>query len=184
MNEHWNLLYKKLLTDIEECRDKSLSEKDQIECAFKTSTIYWENIKKQLAGYEFENIKDEINFYKNIKPKFTSHIEYFTMLYQSLLFIPSLEGDEFKKAYWEHEQKRLKRFVDKNFQFVNYYSNGQTNMDLQYFVAANYDLGNLSVAKAYNMDGEFISSHDHLVASLFAQAMYYDYVKGKLAELV
>ncbi len=82
MNEQVKLLYQKLLIDIEKCRRNSVSEIEQIECSFKISINYWEDIKKQLVGYVFENKHEEINFYKSIKPKFTSYIEYFTMVYQ------------------------------------------------------------------------------------------------------
>ena len=126
---------------------------------------------------------EEIDFYKNIKPKFTSYIEYLPLIYLALSFLP--DGDiNMQRFFWIEESKKLQKFVEKNIDFVNYYRTGNTKYDIQYFLTANYDLAGFKVSKIYDMDGKFMTSHDHLVAGLFAHEMYHEYVKNKLERLV
>ena len=67
-------------------------------------------------------------------------------------------------CFWEGEAKRLQEFTGRNAAFVEYYKNRCTCYDQQYFMACNYDPD--TIPEPYDIDGDFISSHDHLVASL------------------
>jgi len=176
----WQTLYEEMLTSIERCRQLPLSEIEQIEVSFnKIPLDHWGKLKKKLALHQFVNANEEIDFYKNIKPKFTCFLEYLPIIYLALSFLPANDS-ELQKYFWIEESGKLQKFVEKNMDFVNYYRNGSCNYDNQYFLPANYDLACFTVSKIYDMDGEFMTSHDHLVANLFAQEMYYEYVKNKL----
>ncbi|MDB5199199.1 MAG: hypothetical protein JWO92_1162 [Chitinophagaceae bacterium] len=175
----WETLHKAMLAEIEECRWLSVPEKEQVESAFNTAVNFWEDIKNKLAGYKFENKSQEINFYKNIKPTFTCYIEYFTIVYLSLCYEPP-GSPEVQKFFWIEELKKLQKFYHRNAAFVAYYKNGCDEQDLQYFLPDNHDLGNYVTSRIYDMDGAFMTSHDHLVAMLLAQELYHEYVKKKL----
>lgn len=51
---------------------------------------------------------------------------------------------------------------------------------MQYFLPANYDLADYMVSKIYDMNGKFMTSHDHLVATLIAHEIYHEYVTEKI----
>ncbi|MGH2565003.1 MAG: RteC domain-containing protein [Ginsengibacter sp.] len=178
MDNKWSMLYEEMLEDIEKCWKLQMPEPEQLECAFKIATGYWYKLKQTLHEHVFNTPDDEIAFYKYIKPKFTSHIEYLTLVNHALLFIPKQK--DFQLEYWEYEAERLERFTEKNKAFVEYYTKQSNQHDLQYFLPANYDLANYIVSKPYEVDGEFMTSHDHLVASFLAQQMYHEYVGKKL----
>lgn len=177
--DKWQSFYNELLTNIEKCKDSYACEKEQVECAFKLAVKYWEGIKRSLPGHVFKGRAAEIYFYKCIKPKFTCYVEYLSIVYLGLCYVP--QGDPaIQQLFWTTESKKLKKFIGRNTDFVTYYKSGQEHHDAQYFLPENYDLGNFMVSKIYDMDGEFLTSHDHLVAILLAQEMYHEYVNKKL----
>lgn len=178
-DKQWNLLFMNLEAAIITCLESSPCEKAQVECSFKVAIGFWEDIKRQLEGYIFESESSEIDFYKVIKPKFTSYIEYFTMVYQYLSFSPE-ENPDAKLGYLQNEVKRLSRFMDKHKGFIKYYKSGSSDMDLQYFLPANYDLAGVFVSRIYDNDGAFVTSHDPLVAVLLAHEMYHAFIIKKL----
>jgi len=182
MNTKWEIPHMEMLNEIVRSWNMDLPELEKVEEAFKIALDYWHEVKKKLNGFVFGSKDEEIKFYKYIKPKFTSYIEYFILLNHGLLFIPN-ERDETLRVYWEHEAKRLNRFIERNFAFVEYFKSENNEHDHQYFLSDNYDLANYIVSRPYDVDGEFMSSHDHLVASLLAEEMYHEYVVKKLKTL-
>ncbi|HEY5408366.1 MAG TPA: RteC domain-containing protein [Ginsengibacter sp.] len=183
MIEEWRMVYEKMISGIESCWQLPLPETEQVEQAFKIPLACWEDIKKKLAKHIFENTSEEIDFYKNIKPKFTSYIEYLPLIFLALSFLPDSDIN-MQRYFWMGEFNKLQKFIEKNIDFVTYYKGGDTRCDRQYFLPSNYDLAEFTVSKIYDTDGMFMTSHDHLVAGLLAHEMYHEYVKNKLERLV
>lgn len=182
MNPLLEKLHTEMITDIERCFEMELTEAEQVESAFKVALKYWNEAKIILTDHEFETVKEEVNFYKHEKVKFTGYIEYFMLLNNALLFIPD-DRVENEKTYWEREAERMSRFLKKNYSFVDYIKKGKTEKDKQYFVQADHLPVNAVASKIYDAEERFVASHDHLVASLFAEEMYLEYVGNKLQML-
>lgn len=175
-------LYNALLAEIEASRKSCITELEHVEQVFKIALNYWHKLKEQLKDFAFTNKEEEINFYKKVKPKFTTLMEYMILLNHALLLVP-FENKESERDFWEGELQILNRFKEKNATFVDYYTCEKTHHDHQYFLPENYDLANFNVARPYDTGREFLTSHDHLVATYMAQKMYNDYVKKKLRAL-
>jgi len=177
-----NLLHSEMIAIIDRYWSTELPEQHKVESTFSLAEGYWKTVRNELKDYLFVNTDEEIHFYKNVKPKFTSYIEYSIILYQALSFAPA-DSNEFLATFWEGEEKRLDRFVEKHSEFVKYYNSGCTYRDLQYFLPANDNLVRLKVSKPYDLGSEYKTSHDHLVAGFLAQLMYHEYVLKKLKTL-
>lgn len=130
--------------------------------------------------YQFINDEEEIQFFKTIKPKFTGYIEYLMLVNHGLLFIPT-ESNDAQQIYWQYEVERMGRFKDRNKAFVEYYESGSTQNDRKYFLPVNGELSH-QFSRIYDLHGDFVTSHDHLVASLFAEKKYHEFAKKKLNE--
>ncbi|HZK64120.1 MAG TPA: RteC domain-containing protein [Puia sp.] len=110
---------------------------------------------------------------------FTCYLEYLPMVYLALSYEP--DGDvAIRSSFWQEETNKLQKFTEKNRDFVTYYKEGDSRRDLQYFLPENYDLANFIVSKVYDREGESMRSHDHLVATLLAHQMYYEYAEQKI----
>lgn len=177
--DKWQPVYNEFVRKIEKCFTNFATEKEQVQSAFEIAIKYWEGVKMTLPAHTFKDSVAEKHFYKYIKPRFTCYIEYLSKVYLGLCYEPE-KRPEVQQLFWTNESKKLQKFTDKNSDFVAYYKSGNVEHDAQYFLPENYDLGNFTVSKIYDMDGEFMTSHDHLVAELLAQEMYHDYVDKKI----
>src|SRR5688572_22373199 len=85
---------------------------------------YWDKVKEKFKESGTKTEYEEVDFFKNIKPFFTSYLEYYVILSEALISAPGESG--LAMIYWEAESKRFQRFVDKNNSFVGYYICGET----------------------------------------------------------
>jgi hypothetical protein len=173
-------LYKEMMAAIT-AKSQQANKTDIVESCFWIASKHWELLKKNIDRSFFEYEGKEINFFRNIKPKFTSQIQYYTILAEVLLFVPE-EHDE-QIIYWKDELKRYNRFCEKNEVFVAYYETKCVHMDSVFFVRVSEEWLPPQAPIIYDADMNFCSSHDHLVRGLLAHKMYYEFVKERLREL-
>ncbi|MEI9945864.1 MAG: RteC domain-containing protein [Chitinophagaceae bacterium] len=153
---------------------------EKAEQCYSIAIDHWQRIKIQFKGRTIQIDEEEIIFFRNVKPAFTAHIEYYLMMNQSLLFVPYNHSS--KVEYWQEQEKRLKRFQERHFSFVAYYEQEQYDKDAQYFLSRNNLVTVLSGENVYR-DIDCRSSHDHLVRGLLANRMYNAFAEGKLKEI-
>ena len=181
MKEQLDHLYREMLIDIERCLNLELLEDERVESAYRVAQRYWEIVKKTITDEFLENESNEIDFFRNIKPRFTSYIEYFLIIYQAVLFLTDHPEDQI--GYWEEETNRYKRFCDKHKEFIDYFESRSHYLDSVYFTRKNFNPNTIIAPKPYDTELEFCTSHDSLVASLLANRMYFQFVNKRIAEL-
>ena len=182
MKHQFQYIYGQMQADVDKCRQQGMTELEQVECCFRKAASFWMQVREELKHYNFKGEEEEIDFFKNVKPLFTSQIEFYTLIYQGILFRP--EEDPVKiESFWESEAARLHRFQENKGEFVQYYKSGDTSLDKQYFLRNNNTPRNGIVSKIYDKNINFSTSHDWLVAALIAQEKYHEYTRGKLKEL-
>ena len=81
-------LYKKLLRQLTGYETTITDEEKWIEWGFGITTKTWFGIQHEIDDYVFDDQQEEIAFYKVVKPRFIALIDYFTLLYISVLFQP------------------------------------------------------------------------------------------------
>ena len=126
-------------------------------------------------------IKKKINFFRNVKPRFTCHIEYMRLLSQAMLFVPA--GKEDAINYWTREIERYKEFYQKNIEFIVYYGRKDWHLNSIYFLRKNNKPDNNTSSNAYDADPNFCTSHDPIIRSYLAYTMYAKYARKKLLAL-
>lgn len=180
MKQEYQLLHRHMIHDIVRCMQLELSEEERVESCFWIANNYWEKLKEMVKSKKFNNDTDEVDFFRNVKPQFTCHIEYYSILYEALQFAP---GDE-KAAlcFWEEEYKRFSRFCSRNETFVSYYENGDKYGDSIYFLRENKQPGSVVTTIPYDADAELCASHDRVLRSYLAHKKYNEYVKMRLEQ--
>ena len=123
----------------------------------------------------------EIVFFRNVKPRFTCHIEYMMLLSEALLNVPAASQDVIN--YWTREMNRVKGFYNKHIEFVVYYGRKDWHFNSTYFLRKNDKSGNSKPDHPYDADPEYCTSHDPLISSYLAYTMYSKYARKKLWEL-
>jgi hypothetical protein len=182
MNEKYQLLYSEMLKDIARCEQLELPDAEWVTACFWIAHNYWERLKKLTNPNGFKNESEEIEFFRNVKPQFTSYIEYFTILSEALVCVPSHSMEAI--CYWEEEAKRFKRFCERNEEFITYYESGERYKDSLYFLKRNVNTGYVPKAPVYDVEPEYCTSQDHLVRSYLANKKYNEYVQKRLESLV
>ena len=140
------------------------------------------NIKKQFLKDKTMSLDSEIDFFKNIKPKFTSLYIYHNTIFKIETRMPH-GGEKISKKYLNNELKKLKRFFDNNLDFYNYHRTGSSFLDFKYFVRGNYDV-NLRLDSFYfEVDHNFSTSHDFKLAKVLAYDRIQVYLETKLSNI-
>lgn len=176
MNQQAETLYQEMQEDIKICEGKEFGELEKIECCYQISTNYWQRIRTELKAYIFSDEAEEIYFFKKVKPLFLSTIEYYNLLYHAELFLPEFDASKQMK-FWMRESERLEKFNKANKEFIQYYKEGFSYKDEQYFLRKNNPIpGDRSNSYAK-------ISHDHLISDLLTLERYFKYVQSKLSIL-
>jgi hypothetical protein len=179
MKDYCTMLYHYLQNEIDQCKQKMLAYDKEVECCFQIAVKYFRKLAEKLREYEFECEENEIEFFKKWKPKFTSEMEYFNLVYHALLFQP-IEPDSMI-TFWEREYKRLEKFKAEQKKFLDCYCKGNRETEF-YFLRKNYKAENLFESRIY-VDTSITTNGDPLVASLLALERYKGYTDEQLRNL-
>ena len=140
------------------------------------------NIKKQFLKDKTMSLDSEIDFFKNIKPKFTSLYIYHNAIFKIETKMPH-GGEKITKKYLNNELKKLKRFFDNNLDFYNYHRTGSSYLDFKYFVRGNYDVSLRLDSFYFEVDHNFSTSHDFKLAKVLAYDRIQVYLETKLSNI-
>ncbi len=175
MTRKQDRLYREMTAAITDAQQAGLSA--GADACFWIACDYWERLKRDTDPEGLKYAAVAIEFFRNIKPKFTSQIQYATMLSEVMLFIPQ-HSDE-KELYWKGELKRYGRFYEKYSEFIDYYEKGERHMDGIYFTRVKSDT--ISEPRMrYDEDIRFCSGKDHIVRGVLAHRSYNVFVAGQL----
>ena len=181
MKQEFRNLHNDMLKDLEKAMKLELPERGKVESCFWIAHNYWNKLKEFLNRRSFKDDHDEIEFFRNVKPRFTSYIEYMVLLSQALTCIPTEKDAEI--SYWKEEVERFKRFQQRNLEFVIYYECKRRHYDSIYFLRKNNKATAIIPAPVYDADPEFCTSHDCMIRAFLAYRMYSKYARKKLWEV-
>ncbi len=167
MKEKWFTLYESMQREIEKCKKTSADKKAEIECCFNIGLKYWTGIQMGIEAVQFDSTRDEIDYYKTVKPLFKSQIEYYNLIYQAELLRPQ-ERSELKE-FWLREQQRLDKFINENQEFYSYYKSGSIRLDEEYFLSTGFT----------DVQGNSLY-YDNFIALILALERYMGYIENKL----
>ncbi|MBT0556811.1 tetracycline regulation of excision, RteC [Riemerella anatipestifer] len=152
------------------------------EMAIKLSLDTLAELKKYVLEHPFQNIEDEIVFFKNIKPRLTSKLIYYNSIYRIETKKPSGSQKALKK-YYIKELGKLKSYFDTNLDFYKYYRTGSTFLDYKYFVRGKFDIKLSLDNYFFETDKRFSTSHDFKVAKILASDLLKLYLENRLLEI-
>jgi hypothetical protein len=140
------------------------------------------SIEKLKDNFEKEKVKSiefEIDFFKNIKPKFTSKLIYYNAIFKIETKKPH-GGERILKKYLNNELDKLKRYFDNNLDFYKYYRTGSSYLDHKYFTRGKFDVKLALESFYFEVDHTFSTSHDFKVAKIMAHDLIQVYLEDKL----
>jgi hypothetical protein len=166
-------------------KEIELSKKEKIERLEDSIMItisILESLKTIFVKFKFESKKDEISFFKEIKPKFVSKLIYYNEIYNIVSNQP-FGGQKALRKYYTGELAKLKLYFRENIEFYKYYRNGNTYLDNRYFVRGKYDIKLTLDSFYFQADNRFSTSHDFKVAKIMANDLIQNYLENEIAKL-
>jgi len=139
-------------------------------------------LKKFIHDYTFCHAKEEIRFFKELKPLLLSKIIYYNTIYIIELKIPN-GSDEVQRQYINSELDRLTVFFERNLTFYQYYRNNSTYLDDKYFLRGRHDIETIVDNFYFETDPLFSTSHDFKVAKILANELLKIYLTNRLNEM-
>lgn len=168
-------LYEQLnFIDLEIDNPISKSEK-----AIEIILIAIANLKKVVTKIGFKSNAEEIHFFKDIKPQFTSKLIYYNMVYKIEMKRPN-GGNRVLKKYYNNELQKLKAYFDNELDFYKYYRSGSSYLDYKYFLRGKYDIKLALDSYYFETDSSFSTSHDFKVARILANDLIQLYLEDQL----
>ena len=166
----------------EKLHSNSFEYDNPIEMCKNSIEIILESInqlKDYLSKNPFENQKDEIHYFKHIKPKFLSKLIYYKKIYLIETRKP-IGSEKVQRKYLNKELNKLTLFFNENKEFYDYFRLGIDFLDDKIFVRGNSEIvWNLDTSY-YEMDHRFATSHDYKVAAILANDALLRYIENKM----
>ncbi|MFZ4680072.1 MAG: RteC domain-containing protein [Flavobacterium sp.] len=182
MNPKYNILLNKLN---EQLNFIDLEIDDQIKKCEQAITIILKSInelKKATYKTNFKTETEEIQFFKEIKPQFTSKLIYFNRVYKIEMKKPN-GGNRVLKKYYNNELLKLKAFFDNELEFYQYYRSCSTYLDFKYFLRGKFDIKLALDSYYFETDTSFATSHDYKVSTILANDLIELYIENQLIML-
>jgi RteC protein len=143
---------------------------------------YHFKLKEFIKSNTFQSNQEEIDFFKTIKPKFTSKLYYFISVFNLELQRPST-SQEIQKIYLQEQLGKIKTFKDANTETYKYFKSNATFLDEKCFLRNKRDLRFFLDPIVYQFDANFSTSHDHKIAMILAYDELELYILKELDKL-
>lgn len=149
------------------------------EQAIRSSIAALERLKTFFIKHKRLNKTEEIEFFRDIKPKFAAKLIYYNEIY-SIETNKPLGSQKTIGKYYKAELLKLKVFFKKNQEFYRYYRTNNRCLDKKYFIRGKYDIKLTLDSFYFQTDQRFSTSHDYKLAKIMAN----DLIKTNLESAI
>lgn len=168
-------LYDKLDVQL---REINAEEHDSLHKVSKCIHVCKKALKELHEYFKLNNFKsesEEIEFFKELKPRFYSRFIYYVRIFNVETNRP-VGSDKMQRKYLRKQLHRIQLFFENNLDFYQYYRTGATHFDESYFLRGRHDSHLLPDELALSIDPEFCTAQSYKVSKMLA----YDLLRGYL----
>jgi hypothetical protein len=178
-------MFKKILSEIDtkeqdlSLGDTSLIEQSRIMIALLQEILV--RVKEQVGISGFTDVVAEIEFFKEVKPMVLGKLIYYNNVYRIETTCP-VRGGKLYRKYFEGQLKLLKQHnaSQLDMDFYRYYRSGRTDKDADYFLREQVHYATVLDSFYFEMDSQYSTYYDHLVARFIAQDLTYVYILSRI----
>ena len=139
-------------------------------------------IKAKVLQAGFTNEKQEIDFFRNIKPQVLGKLIYYNKVFRIETTCPVSNG-KIHQSYYENLLKTLKSEYKEsicNEDFYRYYRAGRTDRDHTYFRLGQVNYHDGLKSGVFEIDLSFSTYYDNKIAYIIANELLYTYMLTKI----
>lgn len=140
------------------------------------------DLKKTVLEEGFADFKEEINFFKNVKPHILGKLIYYNAVYGIETSCPVKSG-EIYLSYFNCAMSRLKKEYKDDLcksDFYKYYRSGRTDLDEKFYRLGNVDFAGEIKSFVFEIDLDFSTYYDHKAAHIIANDLLHEYLQLRL----
>ncbi len=151
--------------------ETTISEK-----AYQITTQYWQRIKQLVRDSGFADDASEIDFFKNLKPKFTSPLEFYLLVRRYQDYSDGIP--EVIEKFRRQETIRIAGFRQKHAAFIEYYEQGRTEWDDMYFLRRKYQKVQRVPSQVYDRMQDFWTNGDWILTIYQADKLFEEFLRS------
>jgi hypothetical protein len=177
-----NEIISKINSEIEmSCIDSDISSDKALHMINFIRPLF-EELREFTHQYSFQDVNEEISFFKDIKPFVLSKLIYFNDIYLLELRKPN-GSKEVLKEYYKKKQMAITEFCNANLDFYQYYRSKSTHLDKYYFLRGRENYKLCHGCGMFDKDPLFATCYDHKVAKILAYDMLEIYLEQRLQSI-
>lgn len=161
---------------------KKVTRSVKLKLQLKQAKEVLNNLRIYIRATKFEEPKEEIHFFKHIKPNIYADFIFYNSQLKYQVNKPNTINSVLKN-YLKNELKKLESQKRKSLKFYQYYKHSNTYLDHLYFLRENKQLELFSTDISIYLDSEFYTSHDTLAAEVIAYDRLTNFYKDEIEKL-
>lgn len=142
----------------------------------------FDELRHHVLQHPFKEQAEEIVFFKQIKPRFYSHLLFYLDVHKTEIRRP-VGGPQMVEEYLLKRLSELHQFQEEHIDFYMYYRSGSARMDSLYFVRGSWNANPDVYPWLFDIDPAFGTSHDYLVARILADELLSQYLQDCLDQV-
>lgn len=111
-------------------------EREILKMTLELINSIYNKLKDFISNIVFKTDEEEIDYFKNVKPKFQSDLIFYNQAYSITSKVP-IGSIEKKKDYFIKNLDKMSNFFEENVDFINYFRAKETDLDHVYFLRKN-----------------------------------------------
>jgi hypothetical protein len=174
-------LYNQLIEELESIEQNDVEPITKMVNTVTTVRSALNELKLFVINHPFSSITEEINFFKNVKPKFYSKLIYNVEIYKVGSAKPLGTTDALKE-YYEKELTFIDRFFRQNQFMYEYYRHHMVELDSLYFVRG-VEINAVLLPEIPELEPEFSTRSDYLFSKFIAYELLHSFLLNELSRL-
>lgn len=174
-------LYQKMELSIQEITNTGMTGFDYYKSCYQETMQASKKLKDYILNYRFANQKEEIEFFKEIKPKFQSKLMYFLELIQVEIHKPLITEKRMLAKYYRRSSSHYANLASRNQIFLHYMRSQYDSGDHLLFVRStdNFDF----VPADLDLDEKYSTPGSNELSKLLSYEMVIDHLAQKIQGL-
>ena len=182
LHEFTSTLYDKMDKILSEINNAETNVIQRFKASSSATLQVMSALKEYVINYKFTDKADEINFFKNIKPRFLSKLFYFRKVFEMQSRLP-LSSTEDEKNFYLKELKKISEYEMENTEFLSYYRANSTVFDEVYFMRKEPDSWLILNFDSFETDLRFTTFYDLKISKILAFESLSEFIKDSINKL-
>jgi len=153
-----------------------------IEQAVTLCSLTLLDLREFVVTNGFKSRKEEIYFFKYLKPGVYSRFIYYAKLFKIICRYP-LSTKENQKRYFSEHLEAIEKYYNDNFEFYQYHKRGLTFLDDKFYTRESAEIPPNMDNLHFLIDKSFSTMQDYTLSTLLANEKLIEYIETELDKL-